>query len=82
MNPFYENLKIFNTGDTGSHRVKLTGELWFTLCFSVYPVFKLFYLAYTSTAAPMFSMMQSANSLVFTLVAPSMRRSKSYVTFF
>ena len=34
-------------------------------------------LAYTSTAAPMFSMMQSANWLVFTLVAPSISRSKS-----
>jgi hypothetical protein len=48
---------------------------------SVFPVVEL-YLVSASTAAPMFSIIYPANSLVFALVAPSIKRSKSYVTFF
>lgn len=35
-----------------------------------------------AAAASMFLMMKSANSLVLTFVAPSIKRWKSYVTFF
>jgi hypothetical protein len=67
-------LKIFTTEDTEEHRVN---RLSSTLCNPVSSVVKSFYLASAKTAAPMFSTMQSANWLVFTLVAPSINRSKS-----
>jgi hypothetical protein len=42
----------------------------------------IFYLVANAATGAIFSIMQVANSLVFTLVAPGIRRSKSYVTFF